>query len=208
VTAESLVHVAGNSYSVPLGHLGAPVTVRIHRDRILIWRDVVLLAEHGRAPDGAHQRIVVPEHFGPLFPKKPRAQTMLEREALLGLGEDAVAYLSELSRRRRERLGDEMRAVYALYVQHGRKALLTAMAQAHQSTIYGADYLKLLLAALGCPPGVATDSALILPDTPTQTEIDRLLSSYEQWVTIDVPQGHDEVTTSTALARRPLEVSR
>lgn len=216
VTAESLVHVAGNSYSVPVGHLGAPVTVRIHRERILIWRDLVLLADHSRVPDGTHQRIVMPEHFAPLFPKKPRAQTMLERETLLGLGGSAVTYVGELSRRRRERLGEEVRAVYALYVQYGSQPLLVAMAQAQQATIYGADYLKLLLAApgypLGHPPGEATGSTLTLPDTPTQTEIDRLLSSYEAWVTVDVPQEGQGVSTSIlpteGLARRPLEVSR
>jgi len=77
VNAQSLVHVAGNSYSVPLGNRGAPVTVRMHRDHVVIWRDIVLLANHGRVPDGAHQRIVASEHFAPIFAKKPRAQTML-----------------------------------------------------------------------------------------------------------------------------------
>lgn len=54
---------------------------------------------------------------------------------------------------------------------------------------------------------MASGGPLILADTPTQTEIDRLLSSYEAWVTVDVPQGGDEVSTATALARRPLAVS-
>src|SRR3990170_3929228 len=189
VTAESFVHVAGNSYSVPLGHLGAPGTVRMHRDRVVIWRDMVFLAAHCRAPDGAHQRVVAPDHFAPLFAKKRRAQMMLEREALLRLGGSAVTYVSEVSRRRRERLGEEVAALYTLYQQYGQQPLLEAMAQAHQGAIYGADYLKLLLGT----PAVAISGALILPDTPPQTEIDRLLSSYEAWVTIDVPLGRDGV---------------
>lgn len=137
---------------------------------------------------------------------------MLERETLLGLGGSAVTYVSELSRRRRERLGEEVRAVYALYAQYGPQPLLAAMAQAQQATIYGADYLKLLLAAPEYPPGEATGGTLTLPDTPTQPEIDRLLSSYEAWATVDVPQEGEGVSTSIlpseGLAPRPLEVSR
>ena len=86
VSSGALVAVLGNSYSVPIEHVGAPVTVRVHRERIVIWRDAELLAEHARAPDGAHRRVVDPAHFAPLFGRKPRGQVMLYREALLGLG--------------------------------------------------------------------------------------------------------------------------
>jgi hypothetical protein len=180
--SESLVHVAGNTYSVPVAHAGAPLTVRLHRERIVIWRDIVLVADHPRAPDGAHQRVVSPAHFAPLFAKKPRAQTMLEREALLALNGAAVPYIAELSRRRREHLAPEIGAVYALYQQHGQVALLVAMRQAHQAGIYGADYLELLLAA---PAGTGAGT-LVLAEVPPQAEVDRLLSSYEAWVGADV----------------------
>jgi len=41
---------------------------RMSRDkRIVIWRDAELQAEHARAPDGAHRRVVDPAHFAPLF---------------------------------------------------------------------------------------------------------------------------------------------
>ena len=193
VNDGSLVHVAGNSYSVPLGHCGSPVTARLHRDRVMIWRDLLFLADHCRKPDGAHERVVNPAHFASLFPKKPRAQTMLEREALLRLGGSAVPYVGEVSRRRRERLSEEVAAIYALYEQHGQEALLAAMAQAHEAAIYGADYLRLLLIA----PAVASSGALILPDTPPQAEVDRLLSSYEAWVTIDVPLRREVVAAAT-----------
>jgi hypothetical protein len=74
VSSGALVAALGNSYSVPIEHVGAPVTVRIHRERIVIWRDAELLAEHARAPDGAHHRVVNPAHFAPLFGRKPRGQ--------------------------------------------------------------------------------------------------------------------------------------
>jgi len=181
VTAQSLVHVAGNAYSVPLGHIGAVVTVRVHRERLVIWRDLDCLAEHRRAPDGAHQRVVTPEHFASLFPKKRRAQVMLERQALLALGGSATTYLSELCRRRRERLGAEIGAIYSLYQEHGQDSLLAAIKSAEQAGIYGADYLAQLLAAANSLP----DRSLDLPELPGQAEVDRLLASYETWVTVE-----------------------
>jgi Mu transposase, C-terminal domain len=113
VSSGALVAVLGNSYSVPVEHVGAPVTVRVHRQRIAIWRDADRLAEHRRAPDGAHRRVIEPAHFAPLFGRKPRGQVMLYREVLLALGDVARAYVGELSQRQRSRLADEMLEVYA-----------------------------------------------------------------------------------------------
>ena len=71
VHAEALVAVLGNQYSVPVAHVGAPVAVRVHRERVVLWRDALLVADHARAPDGAHRRVVDPAHFAPLFPASP-----------------------------------------------------------------------------------------------------------------------------------------
>jgi transposase len=183
VSREAFVHVHGNTYSVPLAHASAPVTVRLHRERVSIWRDAALLAEHRRAPDGAQRRVVKPEHFAPQFPQKPRAQVMLYRQALLELGESAASYISELSRRRRDRLGPEVLAVYDLGQQHGTPALLAAMTQAAQVGAYGAEYLGALLSAT--TPAGATAASLLrlpLPGVPQQAELDRQLSVYEACV--------------------------
>jgi transposase len=181
VSREALVAVAGNRYSVPVAHVGLPVTVRLHRERVRIWRDTACLADHPRAPDGARQRVIDPAHFAPLFPAKPRAQAMLYREVLLGLGGHAPAFLGELSRRHRARLREELLAVYALYEQAGGEALLAAMARADAAATYSAEALALLLT--GGPP-LATPPSLALPGVPPQHEIDRDLSVYEAWVEI------------------------
>lgn len=183
VSRESLVAVAGNRYSVPVCHVGAPVTARIHRDRIRIWHDTDCLADHPRATDGARQRIIDPAHFAALFPAKPRVQTMLYREVLVGLGGVAPAFLSELSHRRRNRLRHEMLTVYALYLEHGGSALLAAMAQAETAGVYQADALAGLL-AMPAPAPVPAPS-LRLVGLPPQHTIDRALSVYEAWVDID-----------------------
>jgi transposase len=204
VTAEALVAVLGNQYSVPVTHVGAPVAARVHRERVVVWRDTLLLAEHARAPDGAHRRAVDPAHYAPLFGRKPRAQVMLYREALAQLGDAARWYVSELSRRRRAQLREEVLGVYALYERHGAPRLLAAMAFATERSAYGAEYLAALLAyeghlpgwsdapPAGPPPGAAGEAV-----GPPQDEVDRQLSLYEAYVRTD---GTDGPTTAVAAA--------
>lgn len=183
VSREAFVAVAGNRYSVPVAHVGAPVTVRLHRERVRIWRDATCLADHPRARDGARQRVIDPAHFAPLFPTKPRAQVMLYREILLGLGGRAPAFLSELSRRHRTRLREEILAVYALFERHGATALLAAMARADDAGTYQAAALELLLLTARSLPTPILHLRLV--GVPPQHEVDRILSVYEAWVEID-----------------------
>ncbi len=186
VSRESLVAVEGNQYSVPVEHVGAPVTIRLHACRVRLWRDTALLAEHERAPDGAHRRIVTPAHFAPVFGRKPRAQVMLYRQALLELDPVAYGYLSEVSRRQRTRLREEILAVHALLLQHGAPALLRAMTIAAQANAYGADYLDTLLAPPAANSGLPTTPVAApprrWPGVPHQREIDRQLALYEVYV--------------------------
>ena len=184
VSPEALVAVLGNRYSVPVAHVSAPLTIRVHHDRIRLWRDGVLLADHHRAPDGARQRVVDPAHFAPLFPHKPRAQAMLYREVLLALGGHAPAFLRALSHRQRDRLRPELLAVYALYKQYGAGDLLAAMALADEAGSYSADALALLLATPR--PAAEPAPALHVRGVPPQSAVDRRLSIYETWVHVDV----------------------
>ena len=184
VSPEALVAVAGNRYSVPVEHVGAPVTVRLHAHRIRIWRDTACVADHPRSPDGARDRVVNVAHFEPVLRRKPRARAMLYREMLLGLGGRAPGYLSELSRRRRDWLSEEILGVWSLYERHGAADLLAAMALADDAGAYGADGLALLLAS---PPGSLTPApTLVVPGIPSQDEVDRQLAAYEAWVRVDV----------------------
>jgi transposase len=182
VTVESVVHVAGNVYSVPVGHVGAPVSIRLHAERIRIWRDTTCLADHRRAPDGAQERVVEPQHFAPLFPRKERAQVMLYRDALLKLGATAHTYLSEVSRRRRARLRDEILAHAALRASHGDEAFGAALQQALTRDVYGAEYIAAFLTGERTSDVSPARLFLVVPGVPDQREIDRVLSSYEVFV--------------------------
>jgi hypothetical protein len=204
VSPEALVAVLGNQYSVPIVHVGAPVAVRVHHERIVIWRDTTQLAAHRRAADGAHARVVEPEHYSLLFARKPRAQVMLYRAALLQLGQSAQWYLSEVSRRRRARLREEVVGIYTLYQQIGAERLLAAMDYATERSAYGVDYLRALAALTGratpatWPPLLAALPVPLWPvapaplaDVPPQDEVDRALDVYEHYVHRDPVTGGD-----------------
>src|SRR4029453_3755888 len=72
VNRETLVRVDDNQYSVPVGHGGQAVDVRMLRDVIRISRDGVPLAEHARLT-GTGQRPRDPDHYAPALPHRPRA---------------------------------------------------------------------------------------------------------------------------------------
>ncbi len=182
VSDESVVHVAGNVYSVPLGHVGAVVTVRVHAERIRIWRDLTLLADHPRATEGAHRRVIDPQHFRDAFAQKGRAQVMLYRTALLELAPVAETYVSEVARRRRDHLGGEILGLYRLLEEHGGTQLLGAMEEAQRAGAYGVEYVGALLHASGEPVPSPRRLTLPIPGVPDQAEVDRLLSSYEVFV--------------------------
>ena len=182
VSPEALVAVRGNRYSVPVAQVGAPVTIRLHRDRVRIWRDQLCLADHPRARDGARQRIVDPAHFAPLFAHKPRGAAMLYRDALLRLGGVAPTFLAALSSRQRDHLPEELRAVYALGQTYGTADLLAAMALADEAGTYQADALALLL---NHPRPSQPPLRLVVPGQPAQATVDRSLQVYEAWVHLE-----------------------
>ncbi|MCA1595319.1 MAG: IS21 family transposase [Chloroflexi bacterium] len=181
VTAESLIHLAGNRYSVPVERVGTTLTARLYRTQVGIFHNTDEVARHRRAPDGAQRRVINPLHFQSLFTKKPRAQVMLYRQQLLELSPEAGQYMAEVSYRRRERLRGEILATYALFVLHGRDALVEVMGQADARGIYGAEYLEAILAAV---PTSRTLQPAISVDLPSQDQVDRRLEQYEAFVTV------------------------
>ncbi len=99
------------------------------------------------------------------------------------LGGCAPGFVTELSRRQRDSLGAEIRAVYALYEQHGPADLLAAMELAAAAGSYSAAALALVLAV---PHQHVAAPVLRVPGVPRQDEVDRQLAVYETWVEVDV----------------------
>jgi len=172
VNRESLVRVDGNQYSVPVGHGGQAVDVRVLRDRIRISRDGVLLAEHARLA-GRGQRQRNPDHYAAALTHRPRARLVLDRERLCALGPEVAAYVTAISQRRRRVLADELAACVSLEAQRGVETLRRAAAACVARDTCGAEYLLLFAGA---------QPTLALPDLPDQAAVDRDLAVYEAFV--------------------------
>lgn len=172
VNRESLVRVDGNQYSVPVGHSGQAVDVRILREVIRISRDGVLWAEHARL-EGTGQRRRDPAHYLTALETRPRARLVLERERLCALGPEVTAYVTVISQRRRRVLAEELAACTALAAQLGPDGLRRATSACVTRGTCGAEYLLLFAGAE--PP-------LPLRDVPDQTAVDRDLAIYEAFV--------------------------
>jgi transposase len=172
VNRESLVRVDGNQYSVPVGHGGQAVDIRLLQDRIRISRDGLPLAEHRRLP-GTGQRLRDPAHYAPALDHRPRARLVLERERLCALGPEVTAYVTVISQRRRRVLAEELAACTALEAQLGAEGLRRATAACVARGTCGAEYLPLFAGA---------EPTLALPDLPDQAAVDRDLAVYEAFV--------------------------
>jgi hypothetical protein len=171
---------------------------------VRVWRGATCLAAHPRAPDGARRRVVDPAHCAPPFPQKRRARAMPYRELLLGRGGRAPAFISELSRRQRDRRREGLLAIDARGERHGLPALPAAMARADAAGPYSAAALALLL-AVPCPAPPVPEQ-LRLAALPAQVEVDRGLSVSEAWVHVDIalplePGGRGALPLRPAILR-------
>lgn len=182
VNRESLVRVDGNQYSVPTGHLGQALDVRLLAREVVISRDGDELARHERA-FGRGERRRDPAHYIEALRHRPRARLVLERDALCALGPEVTAYIAAVCRKRRERMGDEIAALVRLREERGEEAVRSATSRAISRSVIGAEYLD-------CFAG--GEPELEVPELPGQQVIDRDLVTYEAFV-----HGGKEVASCT-----------
>jgi transposase len=169
VNRESLVRVDGNQYSVPTGHMGQAIDVRLVATEVVLSRDGVELARHARCT-GRGERRRDPAHYTEALRHRPRARLVLERDSLCALGPEMTAYITAICRRRRERMADEIDALVALRETAGPAVLQTAVMRALARDAIGAEYLPVL---------ASQEPELVLPHVPGQRIIDRDLATYE-----------------------------
>jgi len=172
---ESLIHVEANRYSVPVGYVGRPLLVRLRKDWVDVYDQDVRLARHARVHERQYRPIRIPEHYEPVFAKKPRARVMLYRDHLMEQDASISSYICELCYRHRDDFGPHILAMYELLVDHGASQLGAACAVAGEHAAYGADYLQSLLRQ---PPDRPPIGRLEVP-APSQEEVDRALAAYQ-----------------------------
>ncbi len=184
VNRESLVTIATNRYSVPAHLVGCALIARLFATRIELFHGTERVAAHPRQ-FGRNVRVIVPEHFEPVFAHKPRARVMVYRDWLVGLSHGAADYVSQICRKRYAEMDTQMVALYQLAQQLGRDTFLVALAQAHAQQLFGAEYVQTLATIRRPSATPASSPAEVLarfPESVPQRLVERELQVYEQYV--------------------------
>jgi hypothetical protein len=138
-------------YSMPPDALGLPATLYLYRDRVRIvaGRHV---AEHERK-FARGEGSTLPEHRAKQVAavSGKRAKRYLKREHLIGLGNDALAYITELVFRRPKVWIRDVDHLHDMLERHGDHAMRVAFAHGLAAETYGAEYIAHYLSTLsGC----------------------------------------------------------
>jgi transposase len=147
-------------YSMPPEAIGIPGTLYLYRDRVRLvaGRFAVTHARKFQPGDGS----ILPEHRAQHVAavSGTRAKRYLQREHLLKLGPDALAYLTELTHRRPRVWLRDIDRLHALLATYGDDAMRAAFARGVQEHAIGAEYIAHYLAeVVTSPPPIPGDPA-------------------------------------------------
>jgi transposase len=165
------VRIGSARYSVPHLLRGQHVDVTTADDRVQVWHQGELVAEHRLVPPGAAS--ILDEHYDkparvPTRSVRPRTKA---EQQFLGLGEDAVAFLRAAAAAGTTRLPAHLAAIIALRDAHGHDALTAALRRAVQFRRFTADDVRSILAAGPAAPTPTRAGAVLdvaLPSVPTR----------------------------------------
>jgi transposase len=177
VNPESVIRFETNCYSVPEHLIGQIVTVRVASNELRIYHDSQLVAQHERSFQ-KRQRVRDLEHYQRTLSRKPRAKVMAYREKLLELGPLTASYVTEICRRDRNSMNQQILKLYALWEEAGSERFMEAIRFCHESQVYGSEYVELMLRI---PEDEEPAAELLLSGQPVQSEIDRDLAVYDTY---------------------------
>lgn len=171
VTPTCLIHLDRNRYSVPASFANRPVSVRVYPDRIAIAAEGLIICEHPRVIDRAHDRpgqtIYDWRHYLAVVQRKPGA---LRNGAPFTELPDAFRTLQQHLLKKPG--GDrEMVDILALVLQHDEQAVLSAVAMALEAKVLTKTHILNLLHRLVdgkplTPPTINAPQALTLANEP------------------------------------------
>lgn len=133
-------------YSMHPDALGLPCTLWLYRDRVKIVAGR-FVSEHERK-FGRHEGSTLAEHRAPRVASVSgkRAKRYTKREHLLGLGEEALAYITEVVHRRPKVWYRDVDELHDLLEVHGDIALRLAFARGLAERVFGHEYIAHYLA--------------------------------------------------------------
>lgn len=140
-----------HQYSMPPDSLGIPGTLYLYRDRVRIVAGRYE-AVHPRL-FGEPGKSTLPEHRAQRVAAASgkRAKRYMQREHLLGVGREALEYLTELTHRRPQVWVRDVDRLHELLQRHGDGALRAAFARGLAERAIGAEYIAHYLATAAPP---------------------------------------------------------
>ena len=142
-TRRCRVHFDGNRYSVPPAQAGARLTLCAYPEKVLVYDDGKLVAEHVRS----YERGIDaenPEHVRLLLARRPRAQEQQILARFLRLDPLAETYWRELEQRR-VHAGTHVRKIVALCDVYGPEEVVRALRDTHELGAHSSEYVANLL---------------------------------------------------------------
>ncbi len=142
-----------HSYSMDPDSLGIPGTLYLYRDRVRIVAGRYE-AVHERLFGDTPAKSTLPEHRAQRVAAASgkRAKRYMQREHLLGLGQVALDYLTELTHRRPQVWIRDVDRLHELLQRHGDDALRTAFDRGLREQTIGAEYIAHFLAQTPLSP--------------------------------------------------------
>jgi hypothetical protein len=137
------IAVDSNHYSVPSEYASSQLTLKIYPDRLVIYHDHKLIANHSRSYD-RHQDFENPDHPKALLQQrlKAREQRLLMR--FLSLSSKAEAYYQELAKRRLNPR-HHIRQIVALSEIYSAEKMTRAIEDAFTYQAFSCDYIANIL---------------------------------------------------------------
>jgi len=132
-----------NRYSVPYEYASCRLSLRAYPDRVVLYQQEKLIAEHLRCYD-RHQDLENPDHVRELLQQKRQARDQQLLQRFLRLSSDAEAYYQQLEKRRLNPR-EHVRKIVALSEIYGGDAVRRSLADATVFEAYSAEYIANLL---------------------------------------------------------------
>ena len=132
-----------NRYSVPYEYASCRLNLRAYPDRVVLYHQEKLIAEHQRCYD-RHQDLENPDHVRELLQQKRQARDQQLLQRFLRLSVDAEAYYQQLEKRRLNPR-EHVRKIVALSEIYGMDAVRRSLADAAVFEAYSAEYIANLL---------------------------------------------------------------
>ena len=142
-TRRCRVHFDGNRYSVPPAQAGARLTLCAYPEKVLVYDDGKLVAEHLRSYERGID-VENPEHVRLLLARRPRAQEQQILARFLRLDPLAETYWRQLEQRR-VHAGTHVRKIVALCDVYGPEEVVRALRDTHELGAHSSEYVANLL---------------------------------------------------------------